>query len=369
MYQNNSVFITNSGINSVTGGGMVSLNYVKALSSCTNIRYILCKQKFDNNNFQGIPAFSIDPRDWGYAEEGWVNPFFEDYLAFHLLQKEPTEIFMTYGCPMGLTIEEAKREFFCKVICDLAPHIIEDSKNEHIKLFGKYDYPHLVDEQLWGLYSRHLRFADVVIVHSQKSADYIKKKAKLNIDPTVIPHGCYLPEKIPDYPDKITPGYLGALGVDKGINYLVNAWIQNPHDSQMVIGGGNSESFSVDKHYAKYFRATGFLDNITDFYKQISFGVFPSVTEGFNIPALDCMAHKRPIIVSEGAGISELVEDGKNGFVIPTCSIDAVRQKIQYFYDNPEEIKRMGENARLTAEKHTWHLVNKKYVDIIEGLL
>jgi len=365
----NSILLTNSGINKVSGGGLVSYNLAKALQSCSDLKLILSNQDFPENKYENIPAFSINPISYGYAGHD-TNPFFMDYMAFHLLPKEQVDLVMTYGCPFGLTIEECKREFNSKVVADLAPHNVDVSKAEHMKYTGQYPFPHLIDKNLWGLYSRHLRFADRVVVHSRKSAEYIKEKARLNIDPDVIPHGCYLPEQIPDYPDKFTPGYFGALGFDKAIVYMVNGWLQTqPQNQQMVIGGSGTEGFKVQENYMPFFKILGYVKNLSDFYSQISVYIQPSVTEGFGIPVLEALAYGRPVIVSEGAGASELVTDGKDGFITEIRNAEQIRDKLIYFRDNPSEIKRMGQNARKTAEQYSWNIINKQYMKIYQELL
>lgn len=368
---NHSVFITNSGINKTTGGGIVSHNYIQALKKCTTLRYIISNQKYPDNKYEEIEAYSINPVDWGYKPPWNPTPFFQDYMAFNLIQKEPTELVMTYGCPMALTIEEMKNSFFCKVVADLAPHNIEISREEHMKYIGRYDFPHLVDDRLWSIYSRHLRFADRVIVHSKIGADYIKQKAHLAIDPDVIPHGCYLPEQISSYPSEVIPGYFGAIGFDKGIVYMATAWVNTSHkpETQLLIGGKMAQSFMVAEKYMPQFKIIGFVGNLADFYKQISFLIQSSVTEGFGITPLEAMAHNRPVIVARGAGISELITDGKDGFVVPIRDIGAIQAKIQYFIDNPDEINRMGVEARKTAEKYTWDIINKQYIKLFQELL
>jgi len=371
----NSVFITDSGINPFTGGGIVGMNYVEALKSVSDLQYILCNTKFPDDNYIGTPAYTINAEDWGYVAKPngvrWkTSPFFIDYMAFHLLQKKPTELIMTYGCPFGLTIEEAKREFSCKVVCDLAPHIIDVTKEDHLKYAGGYDYPHLADDVLWGLYSRHLKLADVVVVHSKKSAEYIEKKANINTTPRVIPHGCNMPAQIPELPETFTPGYFGAIGIDKGIIYLANAWINFPHKNlQMIIAGRESTGFKIDDKYEERFKKLGFIENLADFYKQISVYIQPSITEGFGITPLEAMAYGRPVIVAEGAGMSELVTDGYDGFVVPIRDIPALINKMIYFHDNPAEIHRMGRNAVETSKKYTWDIIKKQYIKLFGEIL
>jgi len=366
---NNSIFITNSGINPITGGGIVGMNCVDALKKVSTLQYILCGTKVPDDRCMDTPTYSINARDWGY--ENWrTTPFFEDYMAFHLLHKEPKiDLVLTYGCPFGLTIEEIKREFSSKVVCDLAPHIIEVTMEDHLKHLGTFDFPHLADDVLWGLYSRHLKFADEVVVHSKKSADYIMKKANILKEPRVIPHGCNIPENIPDLPETLIPGYFGAIGIDKGVSYLANAWLNLPYDTKMIIGGREGAGFKVEDEFMNRFSVTGYVEKLEDFYKQISVYVQASITEGFGITPLEAMAYGRPVIVAEGVGMSELVTDGYDGFVVPIRDINALINKLSYFNDNPEEIKRMGKNARQTAKKYTWDIIKEKYVQLFKELL
>lgn len=359
----NSVLITDSPVNMVSGGGIVSYNLAEALRSCSNLRYILSTGKpFEDN------VFTINPLNYGYTQS---DPFFIDYMAYNLLKNEPTELFMTYGCPFGLTIEKAKRDFLCKVIADLAPHNVDISKEEHIRFTGQYNYSHLIDGQLWGLYSKHLRLADKVIVHSKSGANYIKLKANLKEDPIIIPHGCYIPQNIPEYPERVTPSYFGSMSYDKGVFYMINAWVRTPHpaDTQFLLGGGDTKGFCLEApEMNKQFKPLGFVENISNFYKQASFGIFSSVTEGFGLCGLETMAHGRPIITTPGTGVSELMEDGKQGFVVPIRDIKAITDKIIYFQDNPSEIQRMGKEARKLAEKYTWEKIRERYVSVYNSL-
>lgn len=371
MVEMNSIFITDSGINKVTGGGIVSLNMIESLKEF-GLSTILCTTKQPDNKYDNIPTYSINPIDWGYKPPNYFpTPFFKDYLAYHLLPKEPiTDLCVTYGCPFGLTMEDVKQSG-TRIVCDLPPHNIDISREEHIKFTGEYNHPHLTDEILWGLYSRHLRIADKVIVHSNKSAEYIKKKANLKELPIVLPHGCYPPEKIPDYPQQVTPGYFGSCSPDKGSAYLANAWLNTPHppDVQMVLGGRDALFFQFqDKELLKYFKKTGYLENLVDFYKQISIYVQTSATEGFGLTVLEAMSYGRPVIVTDGTGASDLVTNGHDGFVIPSRDIGAIIDKIKYFQDNPGMIKTMGEAARETAKKYTWDIIKKRYNEIYRSL-
>jgi len=375
----NSILLTNSGVNQFSGGGIVSFNLLKAMQEVTDVKLILSNQHFkDSKYLNEIPAYCIEPGQYGYSD-----PFFMDYMASELISEvvsDAIELAQTYACPFATSIEKLKSKYFTKIVADIAPHNIETSMEEHIRMQGSYPYPHLTNQFLWKIYSKHLRLADKVIVHSHSSAKYLEKAADLNETPHVIPHGCYLPNKqstnissftpldYTSYPLETTAGYFGALGADKGIVYMVTAWRNGKYPTKLIIGGRDAKGFELDTDMDK-FSVLGTVKDIADFYSKISFYIQPSVVEGFGITPLEAMAFGRPVIVAEGAGMCELVTDGKDGFVVPIRDIGAIKDKIDYFFDNPDEIQKMGKNARQTAEKYTWEKIRKQYVTIYKELL
>ncbi|MFQ6011945.1 MAG: glycosyltransferase family 4 protein, partial [Nitrososphaerales archaeon] len=60
---------------------------------------------------------------------------------------------------------------------------------------------------------------------------------------------------------------------------------------------------------------TGYLpDNmIPCLYSRMDVLLLPSYIEGFGLTALEAWQHRKPVVVSKGAGVSELVDDGING--------------------------------------------------------
>jgi glycosyltransferase involved in cell wall biosynthesis len=372
----NSILLTDSGINKTSGGGIVSLNLLEILQEISDVKLILSGQHFPDGKYDGkIQSYCIKDGQFNY-----YCPYFSDYFSKALIQSEDIssiELAISYGCPWGDTFEYLKKNTFSKLIADLAPHNISLSRQEHMSFTGKYDYPHLTYQFLLDMYLKHLRLSDLVIVHSNKSAQYIMETAQLKELPTVIPHGAFLPseEDILPYPEDFRPGYFGSMGLDKGLIYLLRAWLKSnvAESSKLWIGGAGTENFleiyKIDKDFLDKFNVVGAVEHIGNFFNNISVYVQPSIQDGFGITPLEAMSFKRPVIVSEGAGVSELVEDGKSGFVVPMRSPEAIKEKIEYFVDNPMEITRMGKNAYAVASKWTWEIVKKKYIDVFKELI
>lgn len=81
------------------------------------------------------------------------------------------------------------------------------------------------------------------------------------------------------------------------------------------------------------------------------FNVVPSTWDVFNFTAVEAMAAARPTIVSTGAGASELVVDGENGFVFENGNSEALAMVIDRVLSMPERRRsEIGRAGRATIE-------------------
>jgi len=83
----------------------------------------------------------------------------------------------------------------------------------------------------------------------------------------------------------------------------------------------------------------------------------------------EAMARGLPVITTKNVGSSELIENGKEGFVIPIRDVKSLRECILYFYDNPSEIKRMGKNSFEKITKYTWGRYGNNLIEIYKEIL
>jgi glycosyltransferase involved in cell wall biosynthesis len=345
-----SAFITTNYIIG-TGGGNVSHHQAKALAAETYLEKVLTETTI-RSRFPPLP------------EAAYV--FLYDYFAAHELKDYNVDLAFFNGSPFGATMRALKP---AKTIVDIPAHNIELSVEEFERQHGSYPFTHMVDPFLWSIYSQHVQKADVVLCPSKLSASYLSTKLSLKNRVVVIPHGCYLPkEKSIYYPADFSVAHVGTNGPDKGQIYLVQAW------QRIKQRAGFSGSLTLVGRGAGIWQPFGVfpferIDKIDKIYSSCSVYVQPSVTEGFGIPVLEAMAYARPVIVTEGAGSCELVENGKEGFVVSIRDPDVIMEKLQYFHDNPDEVKRMGQNAREKAKRYDWKIIEKKYQKVIQEVL
>ena len=84
-------------------------------------------------------------------------------------------------------------------------------------------------------------------------------------------------------------------------------------------------------------------------YNRADVLVLPSTKEGFGLTVIEAWIYYTPVIVSEGAGVSELVKEGENGFVYRHGDIEKLTDKIRYLSNNPDIGIEMGKAGRVTA--------------------
>ena len=347
-----SVFVTSNFVQE-TEDGNVSHHEAKALAAVTQLERVLTDTDIKYKLLR-LPST--------------MRSFLLDYFMAHELKNKKVDLAFFHGAPFGITMRVLKP---AKTIVAITAHNMELSKEEFERQNGQGPLPldDLTDPFLWDIYSQHIQNADMVLCPSKLGAAYISTKLPLKNRMAVIPHGCFLPEESQiRSPEDFCIAHVGANVTDKGQVYLVQAWHKLTQDPKfsgrlVLVGRGASlwapfEVFSSE-HVGK----------IGKVYCDCSVYVQPSVTEGFGIQVLEAMAYARPVIVAEGAGACELVEDGKEGFVVPIRDPDAIKEKIEYFYDNSDEIRRMGKNARKKAEKYSWEIIENRYQKLIKEVL
>lgn len=362
-----------------SGGGVVSQHEVNACKAIGEVVLILSntgevynKNNKDNKESQHI---SINPLSYNIIN----SPFMSDYLASQFIWGVEADILVTNGNPFSMTTKTFLAQNPAgKIVCDVPAHRVQDTVDEHTKVFGidyAKQYPHEVDPFLSTMYRDHIAKADVVICPSNYSEKALNEIVDAARQVKVIPHGCDIPEKVAPLPDKVIFGHAGEYGPDKGQYYLIQAWIQLGLNTELRVAGRGAtpmmeavQSFKnrlKDKLPKSYFRFLGFIPDINVFYDNISVYVQPSVCEGFGLEVLEAMAHGRPVICSDGAGVQEIVVEGA-GIIVPKRNPQALMNAMKFFYDNPDEVAKFGATGRRIAEKYTWKEIEKQYAGAIE---
>ena len=354
----NSVYVTFDNIDFNTGAGKVCLHETRALAAVTDLK------------------MTIERRDIYEASKYAFNPFLYDYFTAWQLQNRlssPVDLLHLSCSPGTDIVRSVKPRKYC---VNIVAHDLANSIREHEKYYGEGSYPfiHNTDPHLHSLLLAHAVVADGILTPSSASAAWIKQHIRES-RVYVIPHGVDLPAETWPLPPSFTAGYLGAYGPDKGLPYMLLAW-KHFNRGKLLMAGTCCQAFDgTDKDGWRWIQGVpnyslmGWVKEISEFYRNISVYIQPSVTEGFGIEVLEAMAYGRPVIVTSGVGAADCVTDGVNGFIVPSRDPQAILEKLNWLYDNPLAIREMGHDARERARDFTWDKIEDKYKEFYTELL
>jgi glycosyltransferase involved in cell wall biosynthesis len=173
--------------------------------------------------------------------------------------------------------------------------------------------------------------------------------------------------------------FVGRLMPHKGINDLVEA--AAPDWPVELIGQPYHAPFLEDLRRLAHGKHVRFRHDCTDAdlvqaYRRALCVVLPSVyrdaygqesrvPELLGQTLLEGMACGAPAICTAVASMPEVVEDGVSGFVVPPNNPAALREKIQWLRDHPDQAREMGRAARQRVlDKFTWATVVRRCLAI-----
>lgn len=148
--------------------------------------------------------------------------------------------------------------------------------------------------------------------------------------------------------------FVGRLTQEKGIDVLLRALTRLPGKIINVIGEG-PERERIQMHGRLRGLGVQTRAEIMEHMQSSSYLVMPSIWyESFSLVLVEAFACGLPVIASRLGTMQELIEDGHTGMLFdPGSSID-LAEKIDWADRHPEEMLRMGRNARKTyLEKYT----------------
>ena len=166
--------------------------------------------------------------------------------------------------------------------------------------------------------------------------------------------------------------FTGRLTEHKGVEYLIMA-AQNINAEIVIIGDGPErpylEKLIAEKkldnvHIVGYMSArTG---KIEDFYLRADIYVAPSVwKEPLGLVLLEAMVHKTPVVVTQSGGVTTMVQDGYNGFLVYAKRADMIAKRVNALLDDDKLRKKMGENAYKTVLRDfNWDKIVSKFYDV-----
>lgn len=167
--------------------------------------------------------------------------------------------------------------------------------------------------------------------------------------------------------------YLAHSVLLKGLQYLLEAWSNiRSVNTELIIGGSmdNNVRHIIDRKYKelKNVRYIGNVEDVKSFYSQGTIFICPSLIDAYPRTVFEAMAFGLPVIVTEGCGAKDIIDDGEEGFIIPQGNADAIREKITWFLEHPAETVTMGIKANNKIRKYPVEKFANEITEILSNL-
>jgi glycosyltransferase involved in cell wall biosynthesis len=156
--------------------------------------------------------------------------------------------------------------------------------------------------------------------------------------------------------------YSGKLNRGKGLDMLVRAWARVRavrKDAHLVlIGAGNQQFLSCEttlrgeaqaRGLAASITFTGYVTRVADHLRACDAFVFPSESEALGLALIEAMSCGLPALASATGGILDIIEDGRNGRLLPVGDEAAWGEAMLELMRNAEQRQVWAEAGRRTA--------------------
>jgi glycosyltransferase involved in cell wall biosynthesis len=105
---------------------------------------------------------------------------------------------------------------------------------------------------------------------------------------------------------------------------------------------GQARALGIDERVS----FLGHRDDVTDLLASSDLFILPSRSEAFPNSAMEAMAAGLPVIASAVGGLLDLIEDGRNGLLVPACDVAALATTIERLMAQPTLAVALGASAR-----------------------
>jgi glycosyltransferase involved in cell wall biosynthesis len=158
--------------------------------------------------------------------------------------------------------------------------------------------------------------------------------------------------------------FVGRLAPEKGIDVLIEAFAQSKAAREerlalLIVGDGpqRTDLAARSRHLGLpnvLFMGFAEQDELLLYYGLAHGFVLPSVRETWGMVVNEAMACGLPVIISDACGAAnEAVQDGVNGYVVPTGDVHSLAQTIDRLFADETLRRQMAQQSRGLIERYT----------------
>ncbi|MGH9043995.1 MAG: glycosyltransferase family 4 protein [Acidimicrobiales bacterium] len=146
-----------------------------------------------------------------------------------------------------------------------------------------------------------------------------------------------------------------------GIDLLIEAWHREDLGkvAELCIGGSGADMDRLAQMAGDdpSIRLLGHVPEheLAELYRNADLFVLPSRSgEGFGLVVLEAMACGLPVLATRCGGVTDVVEDGTNGRLVPRADVVSLATMLRALIDSPQIRRELRKGALKTASYMSW---------------
>ena len=173
--------------------------------------------------------------------------------------------------------------------------------------------------------------------------------------------------------------FVGRLTKQKSVEILLKAIkiLKNKYSKNLkiaIVGDGelkeNLNNLTVELEVNREVKFLGVRKDVKELMVSSKIFVLPSRWEGFGIVIIEAMSNMLPVIATNVGGIPELIEDGKDGILVPPENPKALARAISNLLENEELREKLSKAAyKKVREKYSINAYSVRMLDFYKSLV
>ena len=114
---------------------------------------------------------------------------------------------------------------------------------------------------------------------------------------------------------------------------------------------------------------TGEVKNVEKYYAKSAVNIMTSEREGFGLTIIEAAAMGIPSVVFSGGGMSDIITDSVDGFVVERRNTRAMAQRVAELLQDNELYKRMSKSALRMSNRYSEEIVRGNWIKLLDAVL
>ena len=194
------------------------------------------------------------------------------------------------------------------------------------------------------------------LVPNEKEREELRKKLGIEMPKAVLTVGQFIPRK--------------------GFDILLEAWTKLDSQAELIIigGGGLKSQYQqfIQRNNLRHVKILDFMQKkeLFEYYHAVDLFVLPTREDIWGLVINEAMACGLPVVSTNRCiAAMELIEDGKNGFVVPVDDPQKLSEAVKKLIADDGLCSRIRRNNILKMQNCTLDCIVKQHLEVIDKII